>query len=195
MNTEYLIRAVRVFILAALSASVTLGLCGAQRGNPVDRNTSNLTELPLMGKPGTVPGVAGYSPTGTRLDGDGLTKWLNRSKPEGFPKNPNAKKHSEIKCSVLGWNAQLPSPALTLVCPPKLVFAPLYVYFRLTWASPGDAPRDLQSLVAAPRSQTKVEPLKNSMRVWLNTHGSDSENTGGKWVEFNRVSIYHLETD
>ncbi len=171
------------------------GIAWAQRGNPGNPNPRDLSALPLIGKPGTVPGVAGFSPNGTPLEGEGLSKWLNRSAPDEFAKSPVAKKHSEIKCSVLDWEAQLPSPTLFLVCPPKLVFAPLYVYFRLTWASPGDVPKDLETIVASPKSQTKVEPLRTAMRVWLQTNTQGGGHTDGKWIEFNRVSISRLEAE
>lgn len=151
--------------------------------------------MPLVGKPGTIPGVAGYSPSGARLDGDGLSKWLNRSTKDEFPTARVAKKHAEIKCSVLDWEAQMPNPTLMLVCPPKLVFAPLYVYFRLTWASPEDVPKDLESIMASPRTPTKVEPLKTAMRVWLQTNAPGDARPDGKWFEFTRVSISRLEAE
>ncbi len=195
MNTEYCFRAVRVFILAGVSGSFALGVAWSQGANPGSRNSPGLTPLPLVGKPATVPGVSGYSPSGANLDGEGLKKWLNRRKLEDIPNTPSGRNHSEIKCSLLGWEAQSPTPTLTLVCPPKLVFAPLYVYFRLSWATPREVPRDLQSLMATPKVLTKVEPRRNSMRVWLKTQGTDDEKAGGRWVEFTRVAIYHLEAD
>ncbi len=195
MNTECFFRVVRVFILAGVSASFSLGMAWAEQGNPAKRDSTVLTSLPLIGRPGDVPAVSGYSPAGTNLDGEGLKERLNPRTLQDLPKTPNGKNHSEIKCTVIKWEAQLPNPVLTLVCPPKLVFAPLYVYFRLSWAKPEDVPRDLQSLVVTPKSQTKVEPQRSSMRVWLKTQGADNEKNGGRWVEFNRVSIYHLEAD
>ncbi len=193
MNNEYSLRAIRILILAGLSASLSLGMVSAGQVKSAKQGSTDLTSLPLVGEPGTMPRLSGYSPIGTNLDGEGLKKWLNRTTLEDFPKTPDGKKHSEIKCSILGWETQSPSPMLTLVCPPKLVFAPLYVYFRLSWATPREVPRDLQSLLATPKFQTKVEPHRSSMRVWLKTEATDDEKAGGRWVEFTRVTIYHLE--
>ena len=48
----------------------------------------------------------------------------------------------DIKCSVVEWNNALPKPALTLLCPPEEIFAPLRVCIKLSWLKPEDVPNN-----------------------------------------------------
>ncbi len=120
--------------------------------------------------------------------------------PTNVP-TPNAtrkgvpQKNHIVKCAVVEWNASEPQPTLTLVCPPGQVFAPLRVYMKLSWKNPDGIPEELQRIVAEPKSQTRLETIKNRLRVWLPIADKKGNSQKPKWVEFDFLQALLLEGD
>ena len=99
---------------------------------------------------------------------------------------------SEVKCSVVEWNVTMPRPVLTLVCPPEEVFAPLRVYFKLSWAMPKDIPSNYLNILAPPRAQTKLHWTRAELHVLLPIKGEGGGKAETKWVIFTEVVGFYL---
>ena len=93
----------------------------------------------------------------------------------------------DIQCSVVDWNKAPPKPALTLLCPPEEVFAPLRVYIKLSWLKPKDVPDNASHILAPPKTQTKLRTSKKAASVWLKVSGNAEEQPQAKWVSFNSL--------
>jgi len=107
-------------------------------------------------------------------------------------RNGSAKSHV-IKCAVVAWNPAELQPALTLVCPPSQVFAPLRVYMKVSWKATEDVPEECRRIVAEPKSQTRLETIKNRLRVWLPIADKKGNGQSSRWVEFNFLQALLLE--
>ncbi|MCI0624451.1 MAG: hypothetical protein L0387_22865 [Acidobacteria bacterium] len=102
---------------------------------------------------------------------------------------PEPTKPADTRCSVVDWRLSSTTPALTVVCPPKEVFAPLRVYLRLSWAKEEDVPSDYLSIVALPGTQTKMRVSKprEEVLVWLKVYEKGGGRALAQWVSFNRL--------
>lgn len=98
----------------------------------------------------------------------------------------------EVKCAVVAWNVAPPKPVLTLVCPPEEVFAPLRVYFKLSWAASGDIPSNYLNILAAPKALTKLHWTRTELHVWLPIKGEGGGKVETKWVIFTEVVGFYL---
>ncbi|MCI0420965.1 MAG: hypothetical protein L0312_17325 [Acidobacteria bacterium] len=102
---------------------------------------------------------------------------------------PEPTKPADTRCSVVDWKISSTTPALTLVCPPKEVFAPLRVYLHFSWEKEGDMPSNYLSIVALPGTQTKMRMSKRGeeVLVWLEVYEKGDGKPQAKWVSFNRL--------
>jgi hypothetical protein len=93
----------------------------------------------------------------------------------------------ELKCAIVEWQADAPTPKLTIVCPPREVFTPLRVYLQFSWAKPEQVPPDYRDIVAPPNMQTKMRSNKKAAFLWLKVHRKDKGKPQVKWVSFNYI--------
>lgn len=123
--------------------------------------------LPAAAQEAKEPEAANFLPPTT---GDPLTV-----KPIDLP---------DVNCTIVGWKSDADRPVLSLLCPPKAVFAPLRVYVKLSWMHPADV--SAEGIVAPVNAETRIRTNKKSAMVWLKTARS-----GGilhyEWVPFNGV--------
>jgi hypothetical protein len=149
---------------------------------------SSATELvKLEAQPIMPPSSLSYA--SQRNDQSGVQARLATNSHKG---HVNGDAPSDIKCSVLEWNTGLPKPILTLVCPPEEVFAPLRVYFKLSWATPEDVPSDYLAIVATPRGQMKFHWTRDELHVLLPIKREGREKRQVKWVVFTEVVGFYL---
>jgi len=113
----------------------------------------------------------------------------------GQPMTLKPKDLPDIQCSVVEWNSAPPKPALTLLCPPEEVFAPLRVYIKLSWLKPEDVPDNAVSIVASPKTHTKLRTSKKAAWVRLKVSGNPEEKPQEKWVSFNGLADVALLTE
>lgn len=93
----------------------------------------------------------------------------------------------DIDCAIHEWNPSSPKPVLTLLCPPRPVFAPLRVYLKLSWMKPEDVPVDVGKIIARPRELTRIRTNKSAVMVRLAVAGERGQLAQAKWVSFNGV--------
>lgn len=98
---------------------------------------------------------------------------------------------SDIKCSIVEWNNSSPKPALTVVCPPPEIFAPLRVILKFSWVDSKDVPREAAKVVAEPRNATRIQLGKGNVRAFLKV-SDHSDTTKEKWVVFNSLQSFRL---
>ena len=113
-------------------------------------------------------------------------KKLNPFKPG------NAIKPSDIKCSIVEWETSPPKPALTVVCPPPEIFSPLRVFLKFSWVDAKDVPREAAKVVAEPKTATKIQLGKGSVRAFLKISKDAESLSKEKWVAFNSLQSFAL---
>jgi hypothetical protein len=118
------------------------------------------------------------------------------SNPETRGRDAHADSHvaySDMKCSVVDWSVTPPKPpALVLVCPPEEVFAPLRVYFKLSWRRTADVPDNYQSIVAQSKALAKFHWTSQSeFHVLLKKERKKDGAAEPEWVNFNNlIGVY-----
>ena len=101
---------------------------------------------------------------------------------------------SDMKCSIVQWTVEPPRPALVLVCPPEEVFAPLRVYFKLSWKRDEDLPRNLQALLAQSKAQTKMHwNSQGDYHVLLQAENKNGHASRPEWVHFTDLAAIYLK--
>ena len=113
-------------------------------------------------------------------------KKLNPFKPG------NAIKPSDIKCSVIEWEIGPPKPALTVVCPPPEVFSPLRVFLKFSWVDASDVPKEAAKVVAEPKTATRIQLGKGSVRAFLKISRDADSLSKEKWVAFNSLQSFAI---
>ncbi len=94
---------------------------------------------------------------------------------------------SDVSCSIVEWNAELPKPALTLLCPPEGVFAPLHVYLKFSWLKPEDVPAYARAIRAPAKTSTKLRTDRMAVWIWLGVQEKQDAPPHGKWIAFTGV--------
>jgi hypothetical protein len=113
-------------------------------------------------------------------------KKLNPFKPG------NAIKPADIKCSVVEWETGSPKPALTVVCPPPEVFSPLRVFLKFSWVDASDVPKEAAKVVAEPKTATRIQLGKGSVRAFLKISRDADSLSKEKWVAFNSLQSFAI---
>jgi hypothetical protein len=104
--------------------------------------------------------------------------------------NPTA----DIKCAIVQWTVEPPRPALIVVCPPEEVFAPLRIYFKLSWKRDGDLPRNFQALMAQSKTQTKMHwTSQGDYHVLLQADQKNGRVSRPEWVHFTDLEGIYLK--
>ncbi len=96
---------------------------------------------------------------------------------------------------VLNWEPRTPKPALSLMCPPRHIYAPLRVYLKFSWLKPEDIPKDVEKIAAETRSETKIRLQGKEASVWLPVAEKGSVSSSRKWVVFNNFLGIALTED
>jgi hypothetical protein len=118
---------------------------------------------------------------------------LERRADEPTAKKPVPKK-SEIPCDILQWKTDSPVPTLTLVCPPRPIFAPLRVYLVFSWRRAEDLPKDFAGIVAEPGNLTKLQLRNPVARIWLKVRKNGTD-TKEEWIPFNYLQCLQLQAE
>ena len=113
-------------------------------------------------------------------------KKLNPFKPG------NAIRPSDIKCSVVEWETGSPKPALTVVCPPPEIFSPLRVFLKFSWVDAKDVPKEAAKVVAEPKTATKIQLGKESVRAFLRISKEADNPSKEKWFAFNSLQSFAI---
>jgi hypothetical protein len=92
----------------------------------------------------------------------------------------------DVECTVVQWS-ETPKPVLTLLCPPKEVFAPLHIVIKLSWLKPEDAPVKPSAISVVPGTLTKLHTSKTVATVWLSIKQEGKDQAQARWVSFNGV--------
>lgn len=100
----------------------------------------------------------------------------------------------DISCSVVEWKVGVPTPTLTVVCPPEDIFAPLHVYLKLSWLRPDDVPASARNVMAAAKTPTRLRTNKSATWVWLEVREKERDAPRRMWVAFNGVADMALLT-
>ena len=123
--------------------------------------------------------------------------WLKLRQGESSPPTPSTHKppppKSEVQCGIVHWTADPSLPVLTVVCPPRPVFAPLHVYLQFTWRKTEDLPKDLARIVAEPGNLTKLVLRNPAARLWLGVKKRKSEDVKERWITFSVLRGLQLE--
>jgi hypothetical protein len=122
------------------------------------------------------------------------------AQPVGAPSSglrwpdPRAVAHRspDIQCAFVQWTAEPPRPALVVVCPPEEVFAPLRLYFKLSWKRDADVPANFQALLTQPKTQTKMHwTPQGDYHVLLQAERKNGRSAHLEWVHFtDLVGVY-----
>jgi hypothetical protein len=106
----------------------------------------------------------------------------------------SAERTPDLKCSVVERNDGPAKPSLIVVCPPEEVFAPLRLYLKLSWKHDEDIPRDFQTFIAQPNTQTKINWTPGGdYRVLLKAEGKDGRSGRPEWVKFNDLAGVYIK--
>ena len=100
----------------------------------------------------------------------------------------------DISCSVVEWKVGVPTPTLTVLCPPEDVFAPLHVYLKLSWLKPEDIPASARNVMAAAKTTTRLRTNKSATWVWLEVREKERDAPRRMWLAFNGVADMALLT-
>jgi hypothetical protein len=93
----------------------------------------------------------------------------------------------DVKCAIVDWITASPKPSLVIVCPPEEVFAPLRLYFKLSWMRDVDVPSDFQ-IIAAPKALIKMHwTMRGDYQVLLQTERKNEHGPHTEWVNFNNL--------
>ncbi len=94
----------------------------------------------------------------------------------------------------MDWSAGPPRPTLVVACPPDEVFAPLRLYFRLTWRRDEEVPGDFQTLIALPKTQTKITwTPQGDYHVPLKAERKNGRSPHSQWVNFTDLAAVYIE--
>jgi hypothetical protein len=106
----------------------------------------------------------------------------------------SADRTPDLKCAVVEWSEGPSRPSLIVVCPPDEVFAPLRLYLKLSWKRDEDVPRDFQTFIAQPNTQTKINwTQQGDYRVLLKTERKDGRSGRPEWVDFNDLAGVYIK--
>lgn len=94
----------------------------------------------------------------------------------------------DVSCSVVEWSAASSKPALTVLCPPPEVFAPLHVYLKVSWLKAEDIPAYAGAIHAPAKTLTKLRTNKSAVWLWLSVQEKHDAPLRGKWVAFTGVA-------
>jgi hypothetical protein len=98
---------------------------------------------------------------------------------------PAVEPSADMKCAIVEWAAGSPKPSLVVVCPPEEVFAPLRLYFKLSWKRDADVPGNFQ-IIAEPKTMIKLHwTSQGDYQVLLPTERKKERNRHREWVSFN----------
>jgi hypothetical protein len=99
-----------------------------------------------------------------------------------------------MKCAIVQWTQEPPRPALVVVCPPEEVFAPLRIYFKLSWKRDEDLPRNFQALMGPAKTQTKMHwNSQGDYQVLLQPKQKDGRASHREWVNFTDLAGVYLK--
>jgi hypothetical protein len=101
----------------------------------------------------------------------------------------------DVTCSVVEWDGASSKPALTVLCPPPEVFAPLHVYLKLSWLKPEEVPAHAGTIHAPAKTLTKLRTNKSAVWVWLAVEEKHDAPVRGKWVAFTGLVDVALLSD
>jgi hypothetical protein len=104
----------------------------------------------------------------------------------------NSIRTSDIKCSIIEWDATSPKPVLTVVCPPPEIFTPLRVFLKFSWMDAKDVPKDVAKVVAEPRAATKIQFDRASIKVLLKLSKGADDSGKEKWMAFNALQGFAI---
>ena len=93
----------------------------------------------------------------------------------------------DLDCSIQKWNAAVPKPTLTLLCPPQDVFAPLHLYLKLSWLTAEEMPSYAANIVAPGNTLTKIRMKKTIALLRLRVTEKQGEPARPRWVPFTGV--------
>jgi hypothetical protein len=107
------------------------------------------------------------------------------------PSIVDIRRSRDLKCSVVQWTSEPPRPALVVVCPPEEVFAPLRLFFKLSWRQDADVPGNFQALLAQPKIETKMHWTdRGDYHILLQVEGKHGR-SDRKWIHFNDlIGVY-----
>jgi hypothetical protein len=101
----------------------------------------------------------------------------------------------DMKCAVVEWIAPPPKPSLVVVRPPDEVFAPLRLYFKLSWKRDADVPGDLQ-IIATPKAMTKKHwNMQGDYQVLLRAERKNEHGARPAWVKFNDLVGVNIKSE
>ena len=101
----------------------------------------------------------------------------------------------DVKCAIVEWITASPKPSLVVVCPPDEVFAPLRLYFKLSWKRDADVPGDFQ-IIAAPKTMIKMHwNSKGDYQVLLQTERKNERGPHTEWVKFNDLVGVYIKSE
>lgn len=138
--------------------------------------------LPLESASSAVSSLVTLVTAGIAADSNGLTHGM------GDDRRPR-----DIKCSVVQWTAELPRPAIVLACPPEEVFAPLRLFFKLSWRKDTDVPVNVQALLVHPKIETKMHwTHRGDYQVLLQAERKNGRSER-EWVHFNDLIAVYIK--
>jgi len=101
----------------------------------------------------------------------------------------------DVKCAIVEWITASPKPSLVVVCPPDEVFAPLRLYFKLSWKRDADVPANFQ-IVAEPKTMIKMHwNLQGDYQVLLRTERKNDRSPHPEWVKFNDLQALYIRSE
>ncbi len=101
----------------------------------------------------------------------------------------------DVKCAIVEWIAASSKPSLVVVCPPDEVFAPLRLYFKLSWKRDADVPANFQ-IIAEPKTMIKMHwNAQGDYQVLLRTERKSEHNPHPEWVKFNNLIAVYIKSE
>ncbi len=101
----------------------------------------------------------------------------------------------DVKCAIVEWISAPPKPSLVVVCPPDEVFAPLRLYFKLSWKRDADVPGNFQ-IVAEPKTMIKMHwNAQGDYQLLLRTERKNERNPRTEWVKFNDLVAVYIKSE
>jgi len=101
----------------------------------------------------------------------------------------------DVKCAIVEWITASSKPSLVVVCPPGEVFAPLRLYFKLSWKRDADVPANFQ-IIAEPETMIKMHwNSQGDYHVLLQTERKSGHNPHPEWVKFNNLLAVYIKSE
>lgn len=91
------------------------------------------------------------------------------------------------------WNAGGTKPILSLVCPPEEVFAPLRVYFQVSWARAEHMPANRLEILAPPKAAARMHWTRTEFHVRLPVFEKNQKKPLAKWISFNELVAFYVQ--